>query len=102
MITANNGKEGVESAVAAKPDLILMNCKMPELDGWQATRILRANPETKNIPILATTAMFQPSDIETCINAGCSDYIVKPFTFEELKRKINTLVQRDLKDNRVR
>jgi CheY-like chemotaxis protein len=59
-ITAINGKEGVKAAVADKPDLILMNGKMPEMDGWQATRLLRANPETKKIPILAATAMFQP------------------------------------------
>jgi two-component system cell cycle response regulator DivK len=92
VITAKNGKEGVESAIGAKPDLILMNCKMPEMDGWQAMRILRANPETTNIPILAATAMFQPSDIQRCIDAGCNDYIVKPFTFVELQRKIRALI----------
>jgi two-component system, cell cycle response regulator DivK len=89
---AKNGKEGVETAIAAKPDLILMNCKMPEMDGWQAMRLLRANPDTTNIPILAATAMFQPSDIQRCIDAGCNDYIVKPFTFVELQRKIKALL----------
>ena len=89
---AKNGKEGVETALAAKPDLILMNCKMPEMDGWQAMRLLRANPNTTNIPILAATAMFQPSDIQRCIDAGCNDYIVKPFTFIELQRKIKALL----------
>jgi two-component system, cell cycle response regulator DivK len=93
VIIAKNGKEGVETAIATKPGLILMNCKMPEMDGWQATRILRANPETKNIPILAATAMFQPSDIQACIDAGCNDYIVKPFTFVELQRKIKALIR---------
>src|SRR5688572_7733484 len=92
VIIATNGKEGVATAIAAKPDLILMNSRMPELDGRQATRMLRANRETKNIPILAATAMFQPSDIEACIDAGCNDYIVKPFTFEELQRKITALI----------
>jgi two-component system, cell cycle response regulator DivK len=89
---AKNGKEGVETALAAKPDLILMNCRMPEMDGLQAMRILRANPETKNISILAATAMFEPSDIQRCIDAGCNDYILKPFTFEELQRKITALI----------
>jgi two-component system, cell cycle response regulator DivK len=93
VITATNGKEGIETAMVAKPDVILMNGRMPEMDGWQATRILRANPETKNIPILAATAMFQPSDIEACIDAGCSDYIVKPFSFLELQRKITALIR---------
>jgi CheY-like chemotaxis protein len=57
-ITAKNGKEGVETPLAEKPDLILMNGNMPQMDGWQATRLLRTKPETKNIPILAVTAMF--------------------------------------------
>ena len=91
-ITAKNGKEGVDTAVAEKPDLILMNSIMPEMDGWEATRLLRSNPQTKDIPILAATAMFEPSDIQRCIDAGCSDYIVKPFTFVELERKIKSLI----------
>ena len=90
---AKNGKEAVETAIAERPDLILMNGRMPEMDGWEATRILRANPDTKNIPILAVTAMFHPSNIETFIDAGCSDYIVKPFTFIELQRKIAALIR---------
>ena len=92
VIIAENGKEGVERAIAAKPDLILMDSKMPEMDGWQAARILRADPEAKNIPILAVTAMSQGSDIQTWIEAGCNDYIIKPFKFDELLRKIKALV----------
>jgi two-component system, cell cycle response regulator DivK len=91
-ITAENGNEGVETAIAEKPDLILMDIMMPEMDGWEATRILRANPETKEIPILAITAMFRPADLQTCIDAGCDDYIVKPFTLDELLKKIKALV----------
>jgi CheY-like chemotaxis protein len=59
-ISATNGKEGVEKAVAERPDLILMNSIMPEMDGWEATRVLRANPQTKDIPILASTAISSP------------------------------------------
>jgi two-component system, cell cycle response regulator DivK len=92
-ITAKNGREGIQTAVAQKPDLILMNSVMPEMDGWEATRILRANPETKDIPILASTAMFRPSDLKAWIDVGCNDYIVKPFTTDELLRKITALIQ---------
>jgi CheY-like chemotaxis protein len=92
-ITAENGKQAVKAAIREKPDLILMDVMMPELDGWEATRILRANPETKQIAILAATALFRPSDLQACIDAGCNDYIVKPFTFDELKRKIKALIQ---------
>jgi two-component system, cell cycle response regulator DivK len=93
VILAKNGKEGVDAAIAEKPDLILMNSIMPEMDGWQATRVLRANPETKDIPILAATAMSESADIQSWIDAGCNDYIVKPFTSDELQRKITTLIR---------
>jgi two-component system, cell cycle response regulator DivK len=92
-ITAKNGREGVETAVAEKPDLILMNSMMPEMDGWEATRVLRADPQTKDIPILASTALFRPSDLKTWIDVGCDDYIIKPFTSDELLRKITALIR---------
>lgn len=91
-IIAKNGKEGVDTAVAEKPDLILMNSIMPEMDGWEATRLLRSNPETKDIPILAATAMFRPADLRAWLDVGCNDYIVKPFTLDELSRKIRALI----------
>ena len=92
VVTAKNGKEGVEAAIREKPDLILMNTMMPEMDGWEATRRVRANPATKNIPILALTAMFRPADLQACLDAGCNDYIVKPFTSEDLLEKIKALI----------
>jgi two-component system, cell cycle response regulator DivK len=92
-ITAENGREGVETAVAEKPDLILMNSVMPEMDGWEATRVLRADPQTKDIPILASTALFRPSDLKAWIDVGCNDYILKPFTSDELLRKITALIR---------
>ena len=62
-IPAKHGKEGVEKALQEKPDLILMDIMLPGMDGWEATRTLRANPETRNIPILAETALFRESDL---------------------------------------
>jgi two-component system, cell cycle response regulator DivK len=91
-IIAKNGREGVDTAVAEKPDLILMNSIMPEMDGWEATRILRLNPQTKDIPILAATAMFRPADLKAWLEVGCNDYIIKPFTLDELSRKIAALI----------
>ena len=92
-ISATNGKEGVAKAVAEKPDLIMMNSIMPEMDGWEATRVLRGNPQTKDIPILASTGMLQPSHLRAWIDIGCNDYILKPFTSDELLRKITALIQ---------
>ena len=92
-ITAKNGRERVETAVAEKPDLVMMDSLMPEMDGWEATRVLRADPQTKDIPILASTALFRPSDLKTWIDVGCDDYIIKPFTSDELLRKITALIR---------
>ena len=91
-ILAKHGKEGLEKAIAEKPELILMDIMMPGMDGWEAVRAIRAAPETKDIPILAATALFRDSDLKTCMEAGCNSYIVKPFTFLELQRKIRELI----------
>jgi two-component system cell cycle response regulator DivK len=91
-VLAGNGKECSEKAIAEKPQLILMDMMMPVMDGWEATRALRANPETKNIPILATTALFRPHELKTCLEAGCNGYIVKPFSFVDLGTKIRELL----------
>ena len=91
-ITSRNGREGVEKALAERPDLILMDIMMPEISGWEATRILRGNPQTKDIPVLAATVLVRPSDLQRCITVGCNDYIVKPFTVGQLRRKIERLI----------
>ena len=91
-IPAKHGKEAVEKALKEKPNLILMDIMMPGMDGREATRILRSNPETQNIPILAATVLFRESDLKSCIDAGCNDYLVKPFTFQELQGKIQEYI----------
>jgi CheY-like chemotaxis protein len=82
----------VKKALEEKPHLILMDIMMPEMDGKAATRAIRSNPETQNIPILAATVLFRESDLKSCIEAGCNDYIVKPFTFQELRGKIQEYI----------
>jgi CheY-like chemotaxis protein len=92
VISANNGKEGVEKAFKEKPHLILMDIMMPVMDGREATLIIRSKKKTKNIPILATTGLFRESDLRSCIEAGCNDYIVKPFASNELASQIEKLI----------
>lgn len=87
-ITARLAKEGIEKAVAERPDLILMDVMMPEMDGREAVRQLRARPETRDIPILAATALFRATDLKSCFDAGCNGVIVKPFTYQELQVKV--------------
>ncbi len=92
VITANNGKEGVKKAMEEVPNLILMDIMMPVMDGRDATRMIRSNPETQNIPILVSTALANNSVLESCIEAGCNAYITKPFTFKELQKKVQGFV----------
>ena len=91
-ITAKLAKEGIEKAIAEQPDLILMDVMMPGMDGREAVRQLRARPETKDIPILAATALFRTTDLKSCLEAGCNGYIVKPFTFQELQVKLREFI----------
>jgi two-component system cell cycle response regulator DivK len=91
-VSASNGEEGVEKAIAERPSLILLDMMMPIMDGWEVARRLRANAETKEIPILATTALSRPDDLNACLEAGCNAYIVKPFGVRDLQRKIRELL----------
>ena len=91
VIPAKNGHEAVEKALKERPHLILMDIMMPGMDGREATRILRSNEETRDIPILAATVLFRDSDIKSCFEAGCNGYLLKPFTFKELQGKIQEI-----------
>jgi two-component system, cell cycle response regulator DivK len=91
-VLASDGKAGVEKANADKPDLILMDMMMPVMDGSEAARALRASRETKDIPILATTALVRSEDLKSCLDTGCNGYIVKPFNGVDLQRKIRDLL----------
>ena len=91
-IIASHGKECLEKAITENPQLILMDMMMPGMDGWEAAKALRANPDTKKSPILATTALFRPHELKTCLEAGCNDYIVKPFSLLSLQSKIREML----------
>ncbi len=92
VVSADNGMGGVEKTIEEKPHLILMDIMMPVMDGLEATRRIRFNPETKDIPILAITILFRESELRDCIETGCNDYIIKPFIFQELQEKIQDLI----------
>ena len=90
--TARQGREGLQKAQSGNPHLIILDIMMPGMDGWEAARELKANTATKDIPILAATALFRDADLQNCLAAGCSGYIVKPFTFQELQGKVKELL----------
>ena len=91
-LVAKQARDGIEKALVEKPELIVLDIMMPGMDGWQAARELRAHSETKDIPILAATALFREADLKACKDAGCNGYIIKPFTFQELQAKIQELI----------
>ncbi len=92
-IMARGGNEGIEKAISEKPHLILLDILMPDIDGREAARILRANPVTKDVLIIAETALSYQKDLNSCLQAGCDDYLVKPFTYTDLERKIRKLIE---------
>lgn len=88
VITAVDGGLGVTMARSEAPDLILMDMSLPVLDGWEATRQLKAAPESRAIPVIALTAHAMMGDREKAMEAGCDDYDTKPIEFKRLLGKI--------------
>ncbi len=94
VVMAVNGQEGVDMASSEKPDVILMDMSLPVLDGWDATRQLKANGATKGIPVIALTAHAMESDREKALAAGCDDFDTKPIEMPRLLEKINAFVRK--------
>ena len=86
--TATNGREAVDRALALKPDLILMDASMPVLDGWEATRELKAHPDTKNIPVLALTAHAFDDARQQARAVGCDGFVTKPCLPDDLVARV--------------
>src|SRR5262249_55247932 len=94
VMLASNGREALEMATKSRPDLVIMDLKMPVMDGWEATKALRQTAWGKDLPVIALTAQAMERDEEKALSAGCSDYIAKPIMdYAVLKRKIERFLR---------
>ena len=92
VVTAENGERGCEMAVTERPDIILMDLEMPIVDGWEATRRLKSNPETRDIPVIAFSAHALAGERERALAAGCDDFETKPIEFDRLVATIRRIL----------
>ncbi|MCQ3937669.1 MAG: response regulator [Chloroflexi bacterium] len=91
---AMNGRDGVNAASKQKPDLIIMDLQMPEMDGWTATRLIKGNIHTADIPLIALTAHALPGDRQRAMDSGCDEYITKPMDLLELVETVDRWMTR--------
>jgi len=94
LLVALDGAEGLRLTKLHKPDLILMDLDLPEINGWDATRRLKSDPDTSNIPVIALTAFAMAGDREKALEAGCNDFDTKPIDFGRLLEKMRNLLTR--------
>lgn len=94
VVVAADGEQGVVMAETETPDLILMDLRLPGIDGWEATRRIKAGPATKAIPVIALSAHAMAGDRERALEAGCDDYDTKPVDFPRLVERIQTILAR--------
>ena len=92
VLTAVDGRQGLEAARAGDPALVLMDMSLPGLDGWEATRLLKGDPRTRHIPVIALTAHAKAGDRERALAAGCDEYDTKPVEFARLLGKVRALL----------
>src|SRR5476649_1053978 len=90
---AIDGAQGLEMASTEKPDLVLMDLSLPVIDGWEATRRIKAAQETRHLPVIGLTAHAMAGDREKALDAGCDDYDSKPIELERLLKKVEALLQ---------
>ncbi len=92
VLVAGDGADGVAQALAERPDIILMDLNLPVIDGWEATRRIKADAQTRDIPIIALTAHAMAGDREKALAAGCNDFDIKPIDLDRLLGKIRAVL----------
>jgi two-component system, cell cycle response regulator DivK len=99
---ADNGRDGVTAARKQKPDLILMDMSLPEMDGWNATKLIRQDPETAHIPMIALTVHTLPLERRRALEAGVDAYLPKPYDASQLIRLVENVLKNSKEKNKTK
>ena len=94
VVVATNGEEAVETALQANPDLILMDVRMPRMTGYEACKVMKANPDLKDIPVVFLTARGQESEIQQGLDVGAEEYLLKPFAPDQLTTRVKAILMK--------
>jgi DNA-binding response OmpR family regulator len=94
VITANNGEEAVSLTLAEIPDLVLTDVRMPKMSGYEACKLIKADPSTKHIPVVFLSAKGQEAEVQTGLQSGADEYLLKPFAPDQLTKKVSEILSR--------
>ena len=94
VITANNGEEAVQLALKEIPDLVLTDVRMPKMTGYEACKLIKADPTTQHIPVIFLSAKGQEAEVQTGLDSGADEYLLKPFAPDQLTRKVAEILGR--------
>ncbi len=94
VMAASNGEEAVQAATREVPDLVLMDVRMPRMTGYDACRIMKANPNLHDVPVVFLSAKGQESEIQSGLEAGAEEYLLKPFSPDELTNRVRTILSK--------
>ncbi len=94
VMAASNGEEAVQAATRDIPDLVLMDVRMPRMTGYDACRLMKANPDLHDVPVVFLSAKGQESEIQTGLEAGAEEYLLKPFSPDELTSRVKTILSK--------
>ena len=94
VVAASNGEDAVRTAAREIPDLVIMDVRMPRMTGYDACRLMKANPDLRHVPVVFLSAKGQESEIQTGIDAGADEYLLKPFSPAELTNRVRGILSR--------
>ena len=94
VVAASNGEDAVRTASRERPDLVLMDVRMPRMTGYDACRMMKANPDLRNVPVVFLSAKGQESEIQSGLDAGAEEYLLKPFSPAELTNRVRGILSR--------